>query len=377
MQGLLGSGHLRRALRIAEACAGRGFEVVVAHGGLPAPWPPPEGVELVQLPAIRSVGDDFRDLRDLDGRPVSEALWKERLRHLCSILRNGAPDLLVTELFPFGRRAFARELAAWLDAARSLSPPPGVFASVRDILVRRRNPARIGEAVEWANRWYDGVLVHGDPRLVPFEASFPAVKRLRVPLFHTGYVVGPPPPERPAARRGVVVSAGGGAVGARLLEVAVAARPRSSLAGEPWTLIVGYRGNLEALREQAAAAPDRLELIAHADDLPERLMRARISVSQAGYNTVAEALACRTPMVLVPFARNGEDEQTRRAGRLASLGIARCLAERDLGPERLARAVDELAEKTPESWPDLALDGALRTAERLADWRARGRSACR
>ena len=44
VQHLLGSGHLRRALSLAEALAASGLGTTVATGGPPMPWPAPPGV---------------------------------------------------------------------------------------------------------------------------------------------------------------------------------------------------------------------------------------------------------------------------------------------------------------------------------------------
>jgi hypothetical protein len=52
VQSLLGSGHLRRALAVAGALAAEGFDVTLANGGPPSPWPAPSGVDLVQLPSL-------------------------------------------------------------------------------------------------------------------------------------------------------------------------------------------------------------------------------------------------------------------------------------------------------------------------------------
>ena len=75
-------------------------------------------------------------------------------------------------------------------------------------------------------------------------------------------------------------------------------------------------------------------------DLPARLARAKISVSQAGYNTVADLVTAGCRAVLVPFASGGETEQTRRASLFAARGWAVSLDEESIDPESLASAID-------------------------------------
>lgn len=364
VQSLLGSGHLRRALAVAGALADEGFAVTLANGGPPSPWPTPAGVDLVQLPSLASDGADFAALVTAEGTVAGEAVWGSRRERLLGLLSRTRPAVLLTEMFPFGRRAFRRELLPLLEAARGLSPRPLALASVRDVLVGKGLPARSRWMLEVANAFYDAVLVHGDERLFPFGLSFPLAAELAPPVLHTGFVLNEavPAPAGDGDAPAVVVSAGGGAVGSALLAAALAARPLTRFRDDPWLLVAG--ANIPDVRFELLArdvAPP-VTLARHRDDLAALVGRARASVSQAGYNTVAEGLAAGARMVLVPFAAGTEDEQTRRAARLAGLGLVVHVPEAGLTPEALALAVDRAA-LTPR--PDPAtfdLDGARRTA---------------
>lgn len=368
VQSLLGSGHLRRALAIAEALAAEGFEVTLANGGLPSPWPVPEGVNLVQLPTLTSRGADLGTLVTAGGRAADEEAWRARTVRLAALLAGTRPAVLMTEMFPFGRRAFRRELLPLLlEAVRGTSPRPLVAASVRDVLVGKADPGRQRWMVDTANAAYDAVLVHGDERLLPFDLTFPFAAELAPPVLHTGFVVNAPV-QAPVGEGGpaVVVSAGGGAVGAALLAAALAARPLTRYREEPWLLVGG--GNLadDAFATLAAEARPPVTLARHRPDLASLIGRAHVSVSQAGYNTVAEGLAGGARMVLVPFATATEDEQTRRAARLAELGLAVHLPEARLTPDALAAAVDQAAAMPRPVVDQLAFDGARRTAVLVA-----------
>src|SRR5439155_21236554 len=105
----------------------------------------------------------------------------------------------------------------------------------RDIVTTRDDPARHREIVERVRREFDAVLVHGDPALIPFEASFPAAAEIADRLIYTGYVSPPAAPamETSAMGEGVVVSAGGGAAGRALLGAALEARRQGCLACLP------------------------------------------------------------------------------------------------------------------------------------------------
>ncbi|MFP4361983.1 MAG: glycosyltransferase family protein [Alphaproteobacteria bacterium] len=360
-QHLLGTGHLQRAARLADALADRGHDVTVANGG-PAPATTPRGWRRIDLPAIRAADADFTGLVDAGGEPLGEALWARR-RAVLAALAGEAPDLVLVEMFPFGRRAFARELAPLLDAWRAQPRRPRLVVSLRDVLVAKRKPGRAAEVAARVARWFDRVLVHADPRLVTLDATFPAARRIAAWLRYTGYVA----PELPAPAgdgAGVVVSAGGGVVGRALFEAALDAAPRLDGACGPWTLVGGRELPEPEWAALTARAPAGVRLVRAVGDLPALVATARVSVSQAGYNTVAETLALKRPMVLVPFARGDETEQTRRAEAVASIGAARLISETELDGARLADAVRRSA---AAAFPAFALDvaGARRSAELL------------
>lgn len=364
VQSLLGTGHLRRMLVLAQALTRHDFAVAVANGGPPLPWPTPEGVTLTQLEPVLAADATFAALVDATGQPVNDALWRARRQTLEALTRAWQPELVIVEMFPFGRRAFAAELVPWLEQLRRKAPKTVFVSSVRDVLVRKSDPLRYREMAELARRLFDLVLVHADPALVPFGESFPPLGAIQDRLRYAGYLVAPFDPPAAGERCGVVVSAGGGAVGSRLLACALAAHRLSRLACEPWTLICGPRADPAQLEALQARAGEAVRVVGQTPDLPAWIATARVSVSQAGYNTVAETLACRTPMVLVPFAVGGEDEQTRRALRLAQRGFARVLEESDLTPAALARAIDAASQSV---LPDLrvAIDSGERAAALL------------
>lgn len=332
-----------RAALLARAFAEAGVEVDLVSGGMPVADLPLGASRLVQLPPARSKDESFSALVDEAGRAVDEA-WKEARRsRLLALFAERRPDVVILETFPFGRRQLAFELAPLLEAALAARPRPLVASSVRDIVQSRRKPGRAEEALALALGSFDLVLVHGDPRLVRFEESYPYAERLGARLRYTGYIA------RPAAARGqagdpgfgeVVVSAGGGAVGKALLEAALLARPLGACRAAPWRLLVGGSVPDAALAALAARAPAGVAVERARPDFARLLANCRISVSQAGYNTVMDIVNAGARAVLVPFAGLGETEQSLRAEKLAARGLVQLLAERELVPERLAGAID-------------------------------------
>jgi predicted glycosyltransferase len=365
VQHLLGIGHLQRTLRIAEALVDYGLTVAVVSGGMPASLPVHPEIRLVQLPPVRSRDARF-ELIDEAGEPLDEALRRRRRDALLAAFDIARPDAVVIEGFPFARRAFRFELDALIAAARGVRA--SVICSVRDIIVMRDDAERRRQAVARVRRDFDAVLVHGDPALVPFVASFPAAPEIADRLIYTGYVA-PARSAPTAAGAGcdqVIVSAGGGAAGHALLRAALAARRAGCLADSPWLLLAGINLPDAEFDGLCREAPAGVEIVRFAPDLPELLRRCRVSLSQAGYNTVLEILAARAHAVLVPFAAERETEQLLRAERLSALGAVEILRGHELSPANLAAAIERAAARDPAP---VAIDtgGAARSARIIAE----------
>ena len=113
---LLGSGHLARALVLGRAFAQAGHEVTLVSGGMPVAHLDGAGVGFVQLPPLRSDGVNFTRLLDSAGAEAAPDVFEARRAVLLDVYQKLAPDVLITELFPFGRRNLKTEFLALLQA---------------------------------------------------------------------------------------------------------------------------------------------------------------------------------------------------------------------------------------------------------------------
>ena len=365
VQHLLGIGHLMRAAHIARQLAAKGWQVDLASGGPPVETLDVGGARFHQLVPLKAADADFSGLVDAEGKPPDEDFKRARREALLRHFVLADPELLIVEHYPFGRRQLRFELDYLLGAAQHISARPIILASVRDILVERK-PEREEETVAAIAR-FDSVLVHGDPALVPFEASFAATGRIRSKLVYTGYIGGNAP-VRPAppgiGDDEVVVSAGGGAVGDKIGWAALDAA--ASLPHvRRWRILVGGYAGPRLLRKLRARAPSWVTVEPARPDFRGLLARCAVSVSQAGYNTVVDVLAAGARSVLIPFAAGRETEQTLRAERLAQKGLARVLPEAALTPDRLAAFVAE-AMAMPRPLGKVKIDGEAETERILA-----------
>ncbi len=371
VQHLLGSGHLERMRWVAEALADRGAEVHFASGGMPRPARMPRHVRVIQLPPVQVADARFKPLLDAAGRPLTDAFRRARAEALCTAYDAARPDVVLLETWPFGRRAFAFELDPLLARIAASVPGPCVVASVRDLLHVRADPTRDAAVWRVARDKLEEILVHGDPACARLEDTFAPAADGAVRVTYTGYVVAPYGPVAivPAdARHEIVVAASSGDAGRELLAAAIAARAHSAHAALTWRVLVGpgvpdaaFAALVDAGR-QAGTIVER-----HRPDYRDLVGKARVSVSQAGYNTVQDVLGARTPAVLVPFAAEGETEQAMRAARLGARGLAEVVDERDLAPPVLAAAIDRAALRGVAPPCPFATDGAARSAARIVE----------
>jgi predicted glycosyltransferase len=357
VQHLLGIGHLARVSRIARALSDDRIDVTLVSGGVPVAGFPAQGVRLVQLPPVRSRDTAFSALIDDQGNALSDDFKAGRRDRLLDAFASLAPDVLITEAFPFGRRQMRFELIPLLEAAKVLRPRPMIASSVRDILQDNRKAGRAEETIRMIEDFFDLVLVHGDPRFARLEETFPPATRIASRIAYTGLVAGEA--MTASERFDVVVSAGGGVAGRELIQAAAEAALRLQARWPRWCIITGP--NFPKAEQEALAArlPPGVTLETFRPDFPGLLAGAQLSVSQAGYNTVCDILRARCRSVLIPFAEGGESEQSERAGRLQRLGIASVVQEDRITPENLAEAM--LGAPTP---PPHAIDlnGAGETA---------------
>ncbi len=363
VQHLLGIGHVVRAGRIVRGLLRAGFVVCVANGGKPVDGIDWGEAHVAQLPAVEAAPGGFSQLVTARGDLVDDAFKARRQEGLLALFSKFKPDILLIEAYPFARRIMRFELKPLLEATHMSSPRPVVVSSIRDLLQEGRKPERIEETTSLVQNWFDAVLVHGDPDFAPLAMSYPDADKISDKLHYTGFV-GPEAAPPSAEMFDVIVSAGGGAVGGALFQAALDAQPDCSLKDARWLFLAGPNLADASYARLRTEMPSNVTRERFRSDVPSLLRTAKLSISQAGYNTMADVLASRCCSVVVPFARDGETEQTRRAELLEARGYTIALPETELSGQNLARAIDSALERPPPP-PDVALNGADQTARVL------------
>lgn len=373
VQHLYGTGHLKRILTLAENLYEEGWGVVIMSGGVNPSHIQTSVVPMVELPAMRSVDETFKDFVDENNQKISEE-WKER--RLQSILKHFydiQPDILVVETFPFGRRMLGFELIPLLQAAKSKHIP--VFCSVRDIVHVNPTKDRSDEVLDHLHHYFNAVLVHGDRLWIPLEYSFSKATSIKIPVYHTGYVsepdgnesdIDPKLDSRKNSSKTIVVSGGGGASGKQLFNAAIQAADaiRSDHPDWSWRLMIP----LAIQKDFLINLPSFVQVLPPSPQFRSLLSQSMVSVSQCGYNTFTDIVQSSCRSVVVPFEANGqENEQRLRAEMLQKTGYGVMIPERDLYPESLLRAIEKSCLMLPCSIK-INMEGSKNTAEILKSW---------
>jgi predicted glycosyltransferase len=358
-QHVLGIGHFFRAMEVARALDRH--EVLFVEGGAPLPgFEAPAHVERVFLPPLM-MDADFQDLHTARGD--LETIRDERRQRLMACFECFRPEVLVIELFPFGRKRFGYEILPLLERIRDQAPGVRVACSLRDILVEKQDVAAYEErVVSTLNCFFHLLLVHTDPRVVSLDETFARLGDVRIPVEYTGFVAKRVERHaRPHAGNTMVAGSGGGKVGADLLAAVVRAL---RLLPDPDLRLRVFLGPFMESRDrqelaELARADGRVALLPFSLDYAGELAAADLSISMAGYNTCMDILSTGVPALVYPFRQNRE--QALRAHRLQSLGLLKVIE--DLTDSSLAAAI-RTALDGPNTVPVLAPDlgGAAKSA---------------
>ena len=342
---------------LASRFHSEGHEVLLVAGG---PVTKKPDYALLQLPPVKTLPGDFLTLVDMSSKPIDDTFRDRRAELLVNGISEFAPDVLLIETWPFGRRQMAFELLRLVEHMRRMRTRPLIVSSIRDVLQQRREKRR-HETLALVAEFFDLILVHGDAALTPLKSSFYEADQLECELKYTGYIhsgsatLG----VRHAGNGGeVLVSAGGGAAGSGLLQVAAAAASEGT---SKWRLLAGPNLDQREFDELQLMQNACLQVERNRPDFIELLANCSVSVSQFGYNTAIDLLIAGCPAVVVPYAEDGETEQTQRARCFAELDLVVPIEEAELTSKSLNKAIilaRDAADRKKQRSLSIDLDGA-------------------
>ena len=340
VQHLLGTGHFYRSVAIANSLAREGLSVVIVSGGMPLQNTRLENVTLLQLPPFRARGGEFADLVDEHDCRIDDSWRQHRMGILMEYWQRYRPSVLITESYPFARRMLRHELLQLLQSAQQESFCKLAICSVRDIPQPKSMPGRNAEAIAVMERYYDHLLVHGDPSLATLTEIFPEAHRIAPMTHYTGYVDSSTGSDAASPDRAdVLVSTGGGATGLFLYLAAIeAAQLNKHLI---WRLLIGNYVSQSDYEAMCDSAGKNVIVERNRPDFQALLKASTVSVSQAGYNTAVDVVRSGAKCVLVPYAGGKEKEQSIRAAKMANSGRVVVVPENLATGQALLDAVEK------------------------------------
>jgi len=374
-----GMGHLVRSLEFARALSDH--DVTLVAGGQDVALDLPDHVDFVRLPALY-MDERFTTLIPADSSKTVDQIKQQRKALLYALFEQKQPDVLIIELYPFGRSIFGFELEPLLEDIRS-----GKFGAVktvcslRDILVEKKDPAAYEERVlQNLNRNFDALLIHSDKNLLRLNETFTRVDDINIPVAYTGFITQQADPAGgrllrqdlnvSSGQKLIVASAGGGRSGYQLLTSVLEAcdmlRHRLIFRLEVFSGPFMEKAEFDKLAARAAPGTNIQRYTRHFLDY---LHAADLSISLAGYNTCMNLLVSRVPALVYPYAR--QREQPLRVDKIKNLIPMKILNEDDLKPGLLSEhMLHMLQNKSALKPPSIDMHGAANAARILVRWAA-------
>lgn len=372
-----GMGHLFRSLELARALSDH--QVILVAGGREVDVELPEHVTLVRLPGLY-MDEQFTTLMAEDADQSVEFIQHQRKVILMSLFQQHRPDILMIELYPFGRTAFGFELQPLLDWIHmGRFGDIKVVCSLRDILVEKRKQEFYEERViNMLHTYFDLLLIHSDDQLLTLDETFSRMNDIQIPVVYTGFVAQKTDPAAgrklrrelgiESEQKLVVVSAGGGRSGYALLNCILDAYP--SLQQTDSIRIEMFAGPFrepDEFKKLAAKAANGIRIRRYTRRFLDYLSAADLSVSLAGYNTCMNLIAARVPALIYPYSQ--QQEQPLRVAKIDKLIPMKILQDKDIEPQRISRYIHQmLLEPRPVEPVAVNLDGAAHTAKYLSAW---------
>lgn len=373
-QHILGMGHLVRSIEIVRGLLPE-FQVCFINGGqVIDAFQFPEEVEVVNIPAVKTDAE-FQELSPVDPNLSMEEIQETRKETLLNIFNKIQPDILIIELFPFGRRRFSFELIPLLEQAKAAGTK--IVSSLRDIIVTKQDQQRHEEKIcRLMNQYFDLLLIHGDPRFITLDLSFSRIQDLDCDVYYTGYVTQQLSSSKIYQRRPsstqptILVSVGGGRFGHELLECVVQTAPilkdkiphHIQMFAGPFSPDSFFQELQDAAKGQTNITVER-----YTSEFVSYMKRSDLSISMSGYNTTMNILSTGIKAMMLPFQGNGDLEQLTRVKKLEELSRVKMIQPEDLDPYQFAEKIIGYLEENSISL-DINLDGVTNTALYLQEF---------
>jgi predicted glycosyltransferase len=375
--GIVGLGHLRRNLLIAQVLAEshlKSVNLMVTEAREASAFVNcmPPGVDCMTLPGLSKGVDGICKPRYLD-LPLKEVIAL-RGRTIRAALKDFKPELLLVDNLP---RGAYRELDPALKQLKAAGHTRCVLG-LRDVLDEPWSVHRdwfrwkFEEAID---AFYEAIWVYGDPAIYNMIDEYRFPPSIASKIRFVGYLdqrtrvrfAGGQTPD--LAENGLLPPGrlmlcllGGGQDGDRLAETFSEAKFPEDACGVIVTGPFMSAQTQKRLLERSATNP-RLRVLNFIKEPTMLVERAERVIAMGGYNTVCEVLSFKKRSLIVPRTKPRR-EQIIRAERLRNLGLIDLLEGEHLSPSALT---EWMARDLPPLQTDIKLNmGGLDRLPELA-----------
>lgn len=368
-QYVYGIGHLVRTLELASGLS-KNFHVFILNGGEIVPnFELPNTVKIIQLPAIYKE-EKADSLTSVDVSISLDECFQRREIIINETIELIKPDILITEHFPFGL-LFESEVKLLIDNVKKVNPQTKIVCSVRDLIESSGGGKRDDYTCNIINSLYDLVLVHGDEKFASLSKSFPKIKNINTPIFHTGYIVRPIPNKNENKNFPIILaSVAGGRIGNELLEAIINShlKIKESIKHKIILFSGAFQKDFQKQHDKVVSLQSEDIIINMFDSRKylESLSNASLIISLGGYNSIIESVSAKKPMLVYnrEFAGTNK-EQDLRIKLFQITGHLEVITQEDLNEESLSNRIITKLYKLEVPEFDLDLNGVKNSCQSL------------
>ena len=375
-------GHTTRSVALGAALCRHGAETLILQGGVPQPFIRfPKGCRVLDIPY------PFDDRTSFQAQVVVPSSVNKRAQFILKTAAEFAPDVFITEFFPFGRLAYLPELLPTLRWLRKKGTR--IIASIGYPLLvdlEKLEDPNFAALHRATFAFFDNFMIHTPKELeTPYihgtiqsptlsKSYTTIIKNLKKKIVYTGYIFPEQmltggsslAPQEPSGADTILVSRGGGAVYPKIITTAIEAQRlidksiRTIISCGPATSPKEMELFHSLLKD---SDKNRVLLSSQIDNLDDLLRTCRVSVSLCGYNTSVQLMRFGTPSVIIPYRNTKSplptNDQVARAKLLQERFKSIALDHDTMTPKSLANAIErQISQPRPKPAPSSWFNGA-------------------
>ena len=309
-----GLGHLSRCSALAAALSALYKVTLISGGRAIQGYRPPKNVSFIQLPAI-SWGEDSITIPTDKNLSIAEVKVR-RCFVLIEHYQRVKPEIIITEYFPLAPGRFG-ELFKNFFQTITASKKPLMICSIRafpnfPFFDSLASPESVNQELK---SYYDFVLHHADPALVPINSLSPNIKLClaNIPIYQTGFVrqlFNLSKSIEPSNKLLLTIGGGGGSQGPDLIKLGVKAVSRLRSEGCPLSMDIVCGPLMKESDRQCIRAMGNENIVIHEQlaSLDGLMADASAIICMGGYNTLIEALSLNKPILAFPGSHGTDQE---------------------------------------------------------------------